>query len=124
VLAHVRATVRDPRIRIGTLPKQREPSPLSRADGEGWDLLARSVREMHPDVIVAPYLMLAGTDSRHFCRLTESVYRFMPLRLPFAETHGIHGINERVSVEGYADLVRSYRRLLENAAASPRGGRD
>jgi carboxypeptidase PM20D1 len=27
-----------------------------------------------------------------------------------------HGTNERLSIEGYADMIRFYRRLLENAA--------
>jgi len=117
VLAHVARTVNDPRIQLRALPKQREPSALSRTDGEGWDLLARSIREVHPDTIVAPYLMLAGTDSRHFRNFTDAVYRFMPLRLTLEDTRRIHGTNERVSVEDYADLVRSYRRFLENAAS-------
>jgi carboxypeptidase PM20D1 len=116
VRAHVVKTVNDPRIAVRALPRQREPSPLSRSDGEGWELLARSIREVRPDAVVAPYLMLAGTDSRHFRGLTENVYRFMPLRLTLDDTKRIHGTNERVAVEEYADLVRSYRRLLENAA--------
>jgi len=116
VMTHVRKVVTDPRIRIRSLPKQREPSPLSRMGGEGWELLARSIREVRPDAIVAPYLMLAGTDSRYFCDLSDSVYRFMPLPLALEDTRRIHGSNERISVEDYADLVRTYRRLLENAA--------
>jgi carboxypeptidase PM20D1 len=116
VMTHVRKVVTDPRIRIRSLPKQREPSPLSRMGGEGWELLARSIREVRPDAVVAPSLMLAGTDSRYFCDLSDSVYRFMPLPLALEDTRRIHGTNERVSVEDYADLVRTYRRLLENAA--------
>jgi acetylornithine deacetylase/succinyl-diaminopimelate desuccinylase-like protein len=27
-----------------------------------------------------------------------------------------HGTNERLSIEGYADMIRFYRRLMENAA--------
>lgn len=116
VLAHVRGVVRDPRITVDALPRRREPSPPSRTDGEGWELLARSIREVRPETVVAPYLMLAGTDSRYFRDLTDSVYRFMPLPLTVEDTRRIHGTNERIPVEGYADLVRTYRRLLENAA--------
>jgi carboxypeptidase PM20D1 len=115
VVAHVKRTVDDPRVHVEALPKQREPSPPSVTEGEAWDLLARSIREVHPDAIVTPYLMLAGTDSRHFRGLTEAVYRFMPVRLTFDDTQRIHGTNERISIEGHADGVRFYRRLLENA---------
>jgi acetylornithine deacetylase/succinyl-diaminopimelate desuccinylase-like protein len=27
-----------------------------------------------------------------------------------------HGTNERLSIEGYADMIRFYRRLIENSA--------
>jgi carboxypeptidase PM20D1 len=27
-----------------------------------------------------------------------------------------HGTNERLSVDGYADMIRFYRRLIENSA--------
>jgi carboxypeptidase PM20D1 len=114
VLAHVEKTVNDPRVKANALVKQREPSPPSEIDTEGWKLLARSVREVSPGTIVAPYLMLAGTDARHYRNLSDSVYRFMPLRLELEDTKRIHGTNERVGVESYADLVRVYRRLIEN----------
>ncbi len=115
VVEHVKQAVDDPRVEIEALPKRREASPPSATSGEGWELLARSVREVHPDAVVSPYLMLAGTDSRHFRGLTENVYRFMPLRLELADTKRIHGTNERISVPQYADLIRVYRRFLENS---------
>lgn len=115
VVAHVQRTVDDPRIRVTAQPKQREPSPPSVTEGEAWDLLARSIREVEPEAVVTPYLMLAGTDSRHFRGLSDAVYRFMPIRLSIDDTQRIHGTNERIPVEGYAGMVRIYRRLLENA---------
>ncbi len=116
VLSHARSVVAEPRIEIRALPKRREPCPPSRTDGEGWELLARSIREARPGTVVAPYLMLAGADARHFRGLSDSVYRFMPLVVDLDDTRRIHGTNERVRVAGYAELVRTYRRLLENAA--------
>ena len=118
VLEHVRSVVGDARVAIRALPKKREASSLSRTDGEGWEMLARSIREALPGAVVAPYLMLAGTDSRHFAPLTDAVYRFMPLRLTLEDTRRIHGTNERVGIDDYTDLVRAYRRLLENAAGA------
>jgi carboxypeptidase PM20D1 len=115
VLAHVENAVNDPRIKAVGMVKQREPSPPSEIDTEGWKVLVQSVREVSPETIVTPYLMLAGTDARHYRTLADSVYRFMPLRLELEDTKRIHGTNERVGVENYADLVRVYRRLLENA---------
>ncbi len=97
VLAHVQDTVADPRVSVRPSAKRREPTPPSPADGEAWELLARSIREVFPGTVVSPYLMLAGTDSRHFQQLTDNVYRFMPLPLALEDTRRIHGIDERVS---------------------------
>lgn len=114
VVEHVERVVDDPRITVEVRPNHREPSRTSRTDGEGWELLSRSLRETQPGVVVTPYLMLAGSDARHYEILGPVVYRHMPLLLAGSDTQRIHGTNERVSVEGYADLVRTYRRLLEN----------
>ncbi len=64
---------------------------------------------------MAPYLMVAAADARHFQELTEDVYRFMPFRLSPNDLEGIHGTNERVSVKGLAEAVGFYVQLIRNA---------
>ncbi|NVJ13640.1 M20 family peptidase [Myxococcus sp. AM010] len=116
VLEHVRRVVDDPRVKVGTLGFISEPSPVSRMDSEAWSQLQRSVRQVFPDVVVAPYLMLGATDSRYFTGLSENVYRFVPLRLDGADLSRLHGKDERVSVKGYADAVRFYAQYVRNVA--------
>ncbi|AEI65734.1 M20/M25/M40 family metallo-hydrolase, partial [Corallococcus macrosporus] len=116
VLEHVRRVVDDPRVKVGTLGFISEPSPVSRMDSEAWTQLQRSVRQVFPDVVVAPYLMLGATDSRYFTGLSENVYRFMPLRLDSADLSRLHGKDERVSVEGYADAIRFYAQYVRNVS--------
>ncbi|AKQ67848.1 macromolecule metabolism [Myxococcus hansupus] len=116
VLEHVRDAVDDPRVKVSTLGFVSEPSPVSRTDSEAWTQLLRSVRQVFPDVVVAPYLMLGASDSRYFTGLSENVYRFMPLRLDSADLSRLHGKDERVSVQGYADAVRFYAQYVRNVA--------
>lgn len=116
VLEHVRRTVADDRVKISVLAKAREPSNVSPVDSPNFGLLSRTVREVFPGTVVAPYLMVAATDSRHFEGLTADVYRFMPFRLKSGDIDGIHGTNERVRVEVLADVVTFYARLITNAA--------
>lgn len=116
VLEHARRTVADDRVRVAALPEQREPSHTSPVDSQHFALLSRTIREVFPDTVVAPYLVVGGTDARHFQELTEDIYRFMPLRLSRDDLKGIHGSNERVSVEGFRKAVGFYIRLLRNAA--------
>ncbi len=117
VLAHVRSAVDDPQVSIEVSDTHTalEPSPESRIDSEGFTLLSRTIREIQPDVAVAPNLVLGGTDARYFHALSDSVYRFGPLRLDPDDLKRPHGTNERVSVRDYLDSVRFYVRLLQNA---------
>lgn len=117
VLAHVRRAVADPRVavEISDTHVPMEPSAESRIDSDGFALLSRTIREIHPDVVVAPNLVLGGTDARYFHKLSDSVYRFGPLRLTSEDLKRPHGTNERLGTADYLDSIRFYVRLLGNA---------
>jgi carboxypeptidase PM20D1 len=117
VTEHVRRAVDDPRIQVEVLSGSHalEPSPESRVDSEGFALLTRTLQEMHPDVVIAPNLVLGGTDARYFRSVSESVYRFGPLRLGADDLKRPHGTNERIDVKDYVDSIHFYVRLLRNA---------
>jgi carboxypeptidase PM20D1 len=118
VVAHVRKVVADPRVAIDIADPQKanEPSTESRVDSDGFALLARTIREAYPDVVVAPNLVLGATDARYFHALSDSVYRFAPLHVTSEDLKRPHGTNERIGVDDYLDSVRFYVRLLQNAS--------
>ncbi|RPJ43557.1 MAG: M20/M25/M40 family metallo-hydrolase, partial [Chloroflexi bacterium] len=76
--------------------------------------LAKTIREVFPDVVVAPYLVSGATDSRYYHRLSENVYRFSPYRLDADLLKTVHGIDERISVEGLALMVQFYSQLVRS----------
>jgi carboxypeptidase PM20D1 len=116
VLEHVKRTVADDRVKLTVRGKAREPSNVSPVGSPNFALLSKTVREVFPGVTVAPYLMVAATDSRHFEGLTSDVYRFMPFRLTTKEIESIHGTNEALPVDVLRDVVTFYARLITNAA--------
>jgi len=67
-------------------------------------------------VLIAPALVLGATDSRHYVKLTNNIYRFSPMRIRAEDLEKIHGINERISVKDYAGCVKFYRQLIRNSA--------
>jgi carboxypeptidase PM20D1 len=67
--------------------------------------------------VVAPGLMIATTDSRFYAPITDKIFRFQPVRATAADLSRLHGTNERLSVDNYADMIRFYRRLLQNTAS-------
>lgn len=118
VLEHVRGLVGSEALEVRMKSQGRDPSPVSPTDAPAFGLLHRTIEEIFPDAVVAPGLVLAGTDSRHYAAITPNVYRFAPFRYDADDLKRPHGIDERMSVEGFLDGVRFYVRLVENASGA------
>ncbi len=112
---HMRQAIDDPRIKIDALPGQIEPSAVSDIAGPSFYLIHRTIREIAPQALVAPALLVAATDSRHYRALTRNIFRFLPITLGPEDTKRYHGTDERISVQDYERLVRFYARLIMNS---------
>ena len=106
-------------IEVNPLEGARDPSPVSDPGSVSYRLLARSIREVFPDAVVAPGLVLGGTDSRYFTGIAENVYRFVPIRVGPGDLGRIHGTNERVAVRNVIEVVEFYARLIRNWSGDP-----
>ncbi|MDP3222318.1 MAG: M20/M25/M40 family metallo-hydrolase, partial [Rubrivivax sp.] len=116
VTAYVKGVVADKRIEVAPLGEGFNPSSVSSPQAEGYRVIERTIREVFPDSLVAPGLMLAASDARHFQAVADQSYRFMPIRFKSADLQRVHGTDERISVDQLADMVRFYHRLLSQAA--------
>ncbi|HYY41210.1 MAG TPA: M20/M25/M40 family metallo-hydrolase, partial [Pyrinomonadaceae bacterium] len=117
VLEHVRRTVNDPRVQIEVLKgtAMSEPSPISGPDAVGYRLIERTIRELFPATVVAPSLVIGATDARHYTKLCPNIYRFSPVLIHADDLERIHGTNERLSVENFAQFIKFYRQLIRNS---------
>ena len=116
VIGEVRRVIHDDRIRIEVAPGACEASPVATTNSDGYRLIERTVRELFPGVLVAPALMLGGTDSRHMVPIADNVYRFSPIRARAEDLARFHGTDERISIANYGELIRFYHRLVSRAA--------
>jgi len=110
-LRHVRAAVRDDRVRIEALHPS-EPSPVSPTAGSAWELLSRTVTDTFEGVVVTPYIQLGASDGRHFTRISDHVYRFSPFEMTAEQRGTLHAVNERIGVETWLRGVGFYTRLI------------
>ena len=90
------------------------PSPVSPIAGYGWEKLTAAIRDTAaPErIIIAPRLLVAATDTRHYRKLTPNHYRFTYMQLAPSDLGSIHGTNERISTKTLNDTVRFYFRML------------
>lgn len=91
-----------------------EPSPVSPADSDAFSLLRSAVDAVYPGVPAVPYVMNGGTDSKHFTRICDKVYRFAGFRFSAAERAAMHGNDETLRTQSYLDGVRFYIKLLQS----------
>lgn len=113
VLRRMRRTIRDRKVSLRVVEGS-EPSPVSSTSNAQFALLEAVIREVFPDAIPAPYIMLGGTDSRRFTAISDAVYRFAPFRMDKAARGSIHADNEKLSVATFGEGIEFYRRLLQN----------
>ncbi|TMA96626.1 MAG: M20 family peptidase [Deltaproteobacteria bacterium] len=114
-IEHVRKAIDDPKVQLTPLPVRMEPSSVSDIESPSFTLLHQTIRQTAPEAIVAPALLVAATDSRHYSALTKNVYRFLPITLGPEDAKRYHGIDERISIKDYERCVRFYAQLIRNS---------
>ncbi len=117
VLSDVKDLIDDERVTVSLNDPNfaQAPGKLSPTDGFGFNVLSNTIREIFPETVVAPSLVIAATDARHYEACSDAIYRFMPVSLKKEELGMIHGINEKISVTSYEKLIQFYIRLLQNS---------
>ena len=113
--ARVRDVIRDRGVEVKPLPVRIEPSEVSDTRSSAFALLHRTIRQTAPQALVAPALLVAATDSRHYQPLTKNIFRFLPITLRPEDVKRYHGVNERIAIEDYERCVRFYVQLVRNS---------
>ncbi len=76
-------------------------------------LLEQLLNENFPDVIVAPFLLTAGTDARRFTDIADSILRFAPIDLSKQQFSSIHGKNENITIQNIGQCVLFYKDFIQ-----------
>lgn len=124
VTAHVRSQIEQvvpkEKYELFAMEEASDPSKVSPIESNQYRRIATTVREVFPNVLVAPGLMIGATDSRHFGDVSDHIFKFSPVLAKPVDLPRFHGTNERIAVSNYADAIRFYHRLMSQASqASP-----
>ena len=116
VLAHMPSHVADAapggQFELVALPGAVDASKVAPTDSAQYRVLNQTIREVFPDALVAPGLMVAGTDSIHYGAISDHIFKFSPIRANSEDLKRFHGTNERLEIGNYADAIRFYHRLI------------
>ena len=111
-LEYLKKTIGDDKVEL-SLIYGANPSRISVTEGEGWDKITRSVASTWKGAIVSPYLMVQCSDSCHWGRISDRVYRFSAMDLTSEERATIHGNNEHIRIDCAMRAVEFYIRLMK-----------
>lgn len=116
VLAHYRKVLRTLPCQVNIDDRQHlnEPLPESSTSGPAWNAVLAAVRVAEPAAVALPYLVTAGTDTKHYQRVAASMFRIQPLVLGPEQIDLIHSPNERVSLENLNRSIRFYSHLIRD----------
>ncbi len=116
VIEYVRKTINNSQVKINPLGIPSDPPPVADMHSRNYNLIKQTIYQTSASepLIVAPFLVIATTDSRHFIELSENVYRFIPIVLKQGDLNRVHGVNERISINNYQQIVKFYYQLIKN----------
>lgn len=107
---HVRKAINNPAVKIEALGEQKEAGIVSPADNDAFKYISDAVHKNFPNTLVSPFLMIGGTDSKHFEILSQNIYKFSPLIDPI----GFHGVDERLNLKAYPQAIGFYVDLIKS----------
>lgn len=113
VLEYIKKTVDDENVSVSLIHGV-NPSRISTTDCDGWKKISSAVASTWRGCLVSPYLMVQCSDSRHYGRISDKVYRFSAMDLTSEERASIHGNDERIRLETIEKSVEFYIRLLKS----------
>ena len=95
---------------------QEEPTAASQLEGPAMEHLRSSIASIFPEAVITPYLMVGGTDCRHYARVCRNAYRFEPARVSEKELSLMHGKGEYLSLKNLKTMVEFYETYIRTLA--------
>lgn len=82
-------------------------------NGEAFQTVEALLHENFPDVVVAPFLLTAGTDARRFTDVADHILRFAPIDLSKEQFATVHSADEHIALKNIGECVAFYHDLIQ-----------
>jgi carboxypeptidase PM20D1 len=114
VYDHIVKVIADERITVKSISSVNEPSEVSDHRSASYQVIAKTIAQLHPGIVIAPGLLGGGTDTKHYRKVSENAYRFYPMRISESNRQGFHGINEHLPLSNYKEIIQFCYQLMQN----------
>lgn len=91
----------------------KNPSKISPTDSRAFNAISEICKAMDPKAIVAPYLVMGGTDARQYEDVCDNIYRYSPFLMDTALLLTTHGTNERIPISSLEDGVVFFKKYIK-----------
>lgn len=107
------AVIADPSIKIENINRFKPPnsSPIST---ELFSLIARKTKENHPGAVITTKMLSGYTESQLYRQLGIVAYGWAPIYTTAEEDEGVHGNNERISVQNVRQGTREFYEVVKD----------
>lgn len=113
---HIRKSCKNKDIEINVL-NSKEASKFSPTDSRAFGIIRDVSKSLQPGTIVAPYLVMGGTDAYHYEAICNNIYRYAPFQLTPELLRNTHGTNERLPIDLMENALLFFKNYIRRASA-------
>jgi carboxypeptidase PM20D1 len=116
VIQRVKTVINDPRVTVKIYGDgSNEASPISGTDTWAFKTFNQTIRDIFPEALVSPALVNSASDAKHYIGLSPNILRFLPQRFDSEGLLMLHGLNEKISLSNYGEMISFYIQLIKNS---------
>jgi carboxypeptidase PM20D1 len=110
----IRSVINDERVKVSVHGLGSNPVPAKKGyEQAGWPEIKSALEKSWPGIPMLPFIMIATTDSRHYKEIAGHIFRFSPHKMTNEDLGGVHGHNERISIDNLNKGLQFYKALME-----------
>lgn len=116
LVKHIRSVVKNDNLEINVL-NAKEASTFSPTDSRSFKIIGDLCKSLVPNSIVAPYLVMGGTDAYHYEPICKNIYRYAPFVVDLELLRCTHGTNERLPIDCMEKALIFFKNYIKRASA-------
>ena len=118
IIEHVKKAIDDDRITVKDISASTPATNIAEVGNPAYNMLEKTIRQIWGnDLIVAPFFVVGGSDSKHFQArpFAPDVYTITAIQLENPEEYkGFHGVNERILAKEYGKTIGFFYTIFDN----------